>query len=226
MLTEGININITLLFAVDRYRAVANAYLSALEKRLATGQPIDRLASVASVFVSRIDTLVDDMLQKKIATAGSDAGQLRGLLGKAAVANTKITYQVFKELFSGPRWDALKAQGARSQRPLWGSTGTKNPAYSDLLYVDSLIGPHTVNTVPPKTWTAVLDHSNPRLTIEEDINGAKATLDALRKAGIDITQVTDKLERDGVAAFKKSFDDLSRSLEEKKAEFAGMSQGR
>lgn len=221
-LSEGININITLLFAVDRYRAVANAYLAALEKRVAAGQPIDQIKSVASVFVSRIDTLVDDKLQKKIASDGSDAARLRGLLGKVAVANTKITYRVFKEVFNGPRWEALKAKGAHLQRPLWGSSGTKNPAYSDLLYVDNLIGPHTVNTVPPKTWEAILDHGNPRLTIEENLDGARATLDALRKAGIDLTKVTDTLEQDGVAAFKKSFDDLAHSLEEKKAEFASM----
>lgn len=226
MLSEGININITLLFAVDRYRAVANAYLAALEKRLAAGKPIDQVASVASVFVSRIDTMVDDMLQKKIAAGGADAGTLRGLLGKVAVANTKITYQVFKEIFSGPRWEALKAKGAHLQRPLWGSTGTKNPAYSDLLYVDNLIGPHTVNTVPPKTWEAILDHGQPRPTVEENLDAARATLDALKKAGIDLNRVTDKLEQDGVASFKKSFDDLSRSLEEKKTEFAGMAQGR
>jgi transaldolase len=226
MLSEGININITLLFAVDRYRDVANAYLAALEKRVAVGKPIDHVASVASVFVSRIDTLVDDMLQKKIAAGGANADRMRGLLGKVAVANTKITYKAFKEIFSGRRWEALAAKGARLQRPLWGSTGTKNPAYSDLLYVDTLIGPHTVNTVPPKTWEAILDHGTPRLTIEEDVAGAQAILDRLAEAGIDLTQVTDKLEQDGVAAFKKSFDDLSRSLEEKKGEFAGMAQGR
>jgi transaldolase/glucose-6-phosphate isomerase len=226
MLSEGININITLLFAVDRHRDVANAYLAALEKRVAAGKPIDHVASVASVFVSRIDTLVDDMLQKKIAAGGANADRMRGLLGKVAVANTKITYQAFKEIFSGRRWEALAAKGARLQRPLWGSTGTKNPAYSDLLYVDTLIGPHTVNTVPPKTWEAILDHGTPRLTVEEDVAGAKAILGSLAEAGIDLTQVTDKLEQDGVAAFKKSFDDLSRSLEEKKGEFAGMAQGR
>ncbi len=225
MLSEGININITLLFAVERYRAVAKAYLAALEKRVAAGKPIDHVASVASVFVSRIDTLVDDMLQKKIAAGGPNAGRLRELLGKTAVANTKITYQVFKEIFSGRRWEALRAKGASLQRPLWGSTGTKNPAYSDLLYVDTLIGPHTVNTVPPKTWEAILDHGKSHLTIEEDLDGARAVLDALSRAGIDLTQVTDRLEQDGVAAFKKSFDDLSRSLGEKKGEFAGMAQG-
>jgi transaldolase / glucose-6-phosphate isomerase len=226
MLSEGININITLLFAVDRYRDVANAYLRALEKRVAAGKPIDHVASVASVFVSRIDTLVDDMLQKKITAGGPNAERLRGLLGKVAVANTKVTYQAFKEIFSGSRWDALKARGARLQRPLWGSTGTKNPAYSDLLYVDTLIGPHTVNTVPPKTWAAILDHGAARLSIEENLAGVRRDLDTLKEAGIDLQQVTDKLEDDGVAVFKKSFDDLSHSLGEKKAEFAGMAQGR
>jgi transaldolase len=226
MLGEGININITLLFAVDRYRAVAHAYVAALEQRLKAGKPIDHVASVASVFVSRIDTLVDGELQKKIDAGGPGAGRLRGLLGKAAVANTKVTYEAFKEIFGGPRWEALKAKGARLQRPLWGSTGTKNPAYSDLLYVDTLIGPHTVNTVPPKTWAAMLDHGTPRLTIEEDLDGARGILGTLREAGIDLVRVTDTLEQDGVAAFKKSFDDLSRHLEEKKSEFAGMAQSR
>jgi transaldolase len=226
MLSEGININITLLFGLDRYREVADAYVASLEKRLTAGKSIDHVASVASVFVSRLDTLVDEMLQTKIAAGGPDARPLRELLGKVAVANTKIIYQAFKEIFSGRRWEMLKASGAHMQRPLWGSTGTKNLAYSDLLYVDTLVGPHTVNTVPPKTWEAILDHGNPRLTIEEDITDARATLDALREAGIDLKQVTEKLERDGVAAFKKSFDDLSRSLEEKKGEFAGKAQGR
>ena len=226
MLSEGININITLLFAVERYRAVATAYLAALERRVKEGKPIDHVASVASVFVSRIDTLVDQELQRKIDAGGPEADRLRSLLGKVAVANSRMTYQAFKETFSGPRWEALRSKGARLQRPLWGSTGTKNPAYSDLLYVDTLIGPHTINTVPPQTWEAILDHGRPRLTIEEDLDGARATLSALRSAGIDLTQVTDKLEQDGVAAFKKSFDDLSRSLEQKRPTFAGMAQVR
>jgi transaldolase len=226
MLSEGININITLLFAVERYRAVATAYLTALERRVKEGKPIDHVASVASVFVSRIDTLVDQELQRKIDAGGPEADRLRSLLGKVAVANTRMTYQAFKETFRGPRWEALRSKGARIQRPLWGSTGTKNPAYSDLLYVDTLIGPHTINTVPPQTWEAILDHGHPRLTIEEDLDGARATLSGLRNAGIDLTQVTDKLEQDGVAAFKKSFDDLSRSLEQKRSTFAGMAQVR
>jgi transaldolase/glucose-6-phosphate isomerase len=226
MLSEGININITLLFAVGRYRDVTRAYLSALEKRVKEGKPVDHVASVASVFVSRIDTLVDQELQKKIDAGAAGTDRLRSLLGKVAVANARMTYQAFKEAFSGTRWEALKAKGAALQRPLWGSTGTKNPAYSDLLYVDTLIGPHTVNTVPPKTWEAILDHGQPRLTIEEDLDRARATLRDLQEAGIDLTHVTDKLEQDGVAAFKKSFDDLCRSLEQKKAAFSGTVQKR
>jgi transaldolase/glucose-6-phosphate isomerase len=226
MLSEGININITLLFAVERYRDVTRAYLSALEKRAKEGKPIDHVASVASVFVSRIDTLVDQELQKKIDAGAAGTDRLRSLLGKVAVANTRMTYQAFKEAFSGTRWEALRAKGAALQRPLWGSTGTKNPAYSDLLYVDSLIGPHTVNTVPPRTWEAILDHGRPRLTIEEDLDRARATLRDLQEAGIDLTYVTDKLEQDGVASFKKSFDDLCRSLEQKKAAFSGTVQKR
>ncbi|MEK7248892.1 MAG: transaldolase, partial [Bacteroidota bacterium] len=146
-ISEGMNINVTLIFSVERYREVANAYISGLERRAKAGQPIAHVASVASVFVSRIDTLVDELLAKKNDTSPKGAS-VKGLMGKAAVANTKFIYQAFKEIFASSRWDALKAKGATVQRPLWGSTGTKNPAYSDLLYVDTLIGPHTVNTVP------------------------------------------------------------------------------
>jgi transaldolase / glucose-6-phosphate isomerase len=227
MLYEGININVTLIFSGERYRDVANAYLAALEKRLAEGKPIDHIASVASVFVSRIDTLVDEQLQKKIDTGEGEAGHLAGLAGKAAVANTKIIYQIFKELFESPRMGALNARGGRVQRPLWGSTGTKNPAYSDLLYVENLIGPHTVNTVPPKTWAAILDHAHPRPTIETNLDDARRTLDELRKAGIDMAWIMHKLEEDGVASFMKSYDDLSRNLQEKKADLvSNMAQGR
>ena len=211
MLYEGININITLIFSVDRYRSVALAYLAALEKRAGEEKPIDRIASVASVFVSRIDTLVDDML-KQVPANKSDAFR-----GKAAVANTKMVYQAFKELFLSERFASLAAKGAQVQRPLWGSTGTKNPAYNDLLYVDSLIGSNTVNTVPPQTYIAILDHAIPRPTIEEGVDDARQLLENLKTVGIDMRWVTKKLEEDGVASFEKSFDGLSRFLEEKRA---------
>jgi transaldolase len=205
---DGININITLIFAVERYRAVADAFLAGLEDRASSGQPLNQVASVASVFVSRIDTLVDDMLEKK--------GMQSPLRGKCAVANTKIIYQAFREIFGSARFKALQRKGGTIQRPLWGSTGTKNPSYSDLLYVETLIGPHTVNTVPPTTFDAILDHLSPGLTIEGDLDGARAILRDLGAAGIDIRQVTDKLEADGVAAFAKSFDGLNRYLEAKR----------
>jgi transaldolase len=219
---EGMNINVTLIFSVERYREVAEAYLAGLEKRLLSGEPINTLASVASVFVSRIDTLVDDLLNKKIvASDPAEAGRLRGLLGKSAVANTKMVYQAFKEVFDSRRFRVLEEKGAALQRPLWGSTGTKNPAYSDLMYVDTLIGLHTVNTAPPATYAAILDHSRPTLSIESDLDGAKAVLGNLANAGIDMRWVTQKLEEDGVAAFQKSFDGLSKSLEAKRKEFSG-----
>ncbi len=205
---DGVNINVTLIFSVERYREVAVAYLSGLEDRLSAGKPLDHIASVASVFVSRIDTLVDELLTKK--GAGSP------LLGKCAVANTKMVYQAFREIFGSARFKSLQGKGGTIQRPLWGSTGTKNPSYSDLLYVETLVGPHTVNTVPPATYDAILDHLSPALTLERDIDGARAILRDLGAAGIDIRQVTDKLEADGVAAFEKSFDGLYRNLEAKR----------
>ncbi len=215
-ISEGMNINVTLIFSVERYREVANAYISGLERRAKAGQPIAHVASVASVFVSRIDTLVDELLAKK-----NDAS-VKGLMGKAAVANTKFVYQAFKEIFYTPRFEALKSKGATVQRPLWGSTGTKNPAYSDLLYVETLIAPHTVNTVPPATYTAILDHGKPTLTAEKDLDGAKKVLSDLAVAGIDMKWVMKKLEDDGVASFEKSFDGLYKNLLDKRDAFASV----
>jgi len=212
-ISEGININVTLIFSVDRYKEVAKAYISGLEKRMKAGKPIDHVASVASVFVSRIDTLVDKMLTEK------KDQKLAALKGKAAIANTKMIYQAFKEAFGAGRFDALKSKGARVQRPLWGSTGTKDPAYSDVLYVETLIGPHTVNTVPPATYTAILDHAKVELTVEKNIDQEKTALRELAAAGIDMKAVTQKLEDDGVASFEKSFDGLYANLEEKRDQF-------
>jgi transaldolase len=222
-ISEGMNINVTLIFAVQRYREVADAYLKGLERRLQSGKPVDHVASVASVFVSRIDTLVDSMLEKNIA-ASSDAGARKsreGLYGKAAIANTKMIYQAFKEIFGTKRFAALKEKGASVQRPLWGSTGTKNAAYSDLLYVETLVGLHTVNTVPPQTYKAILDHGKPALSVESDLEGAKKALRDLKEIGIDMDAVTRQLEEDGVASFEKSFDGLYNNLDEKRGEFAG-----
>lgn len=214
MICEGMNINVTLIFSVPRYREVADAYIAGLERRARDGKPLDHVASVASVFVSRIDTLVDDLLAKK------DHAKFTGLMGKAAVANTKMVYQAFKEIFGSPRFEVLKAKGAVVQRPLWGSTGTKNPAYNDLLYVDTLIGPHTVNTVPPSTYVAILDHGKPAETVESDLDGARKVLSDVAAAGIDMKWVLQKLEDDGVAAFEKSFDGLYKNLVEKRQQFA------
>jgi transaldolase len=215
---EGYNINITLIFSLQRYREVAEAYIAGLEQRVREGKPVTGIASVASIFVSRIDTLVDDLLGKKIAEAKdpATASSLKGLLGKVAVANTKLVYQAFKEIFHGPRFAALLAKGARVQRPLWASTGTKNPAYSSLLYVETLVGPETVNTVPPATYAAILGTLRPVATVEAGIGEANAVLRNLASAGIDIGAVMNRLEADGVAAFEKSFDGLNRFLEQKK----------
>lgn len=215
-LSEGININVTLIFSVDRYRAVAKAFLAGLEKRMKAGLPLAGVASVASVFVSRIDTLVDDLLAKK----GDPI--LKPVMGKAAVANTKFVYRAFKDIFTSKHWKVLAAKGAAVQRPLWGSTGTKNPAYSDLLYVDTLVGRHTVNTVPPATYAAILDHGTAGLTVENDMEGALDALLDVARAGIDMRWVLQKLEDDGVAAFEKSFDGLYKNLQEKRDTFAGV----
>lgn len=209
-ISEGININVTLIFSIERYREVANAYIAGLERRVKAGQPLAGIASVASVFVSRVDTLVDEQLQKK------NDPSLKSLMGKVAVANTKFIYQAFKEIFNTPRFDTLKAKGATVQRPLWGSTGTKNPAYSDLLYVETLVGPHTVNTVPPATYAAILDHAKPAITVEADLDAAKSTLQSAAAAGIDLNWVMKKLEDDGVASFEKSFDGLYKNLLDKR----------
>jgi len=220
-ISEGINVNVTLIFSVERYKEVAEAYLRGLERRLASRASLDRVASVASIFVSRIDTLVDDLIREKM-SAGTGPGveKLGTLKGKAAVANTKLVYAVFKEIFTSGRFASLRARGAAVQRPLWGSTSTKNPAYPDLIYVDSLIGPETVNTVPPQTYTAILDHGTAAVTIEQDLPGARALLASLGESGIDTSWVMKKLEEDGVSAFAKSFDGLAKNLEAKKRSFS------
>ena len=211
-LADGVNINITLLFSIESYEQVAEAYLRALEQRVQGGKPVDHVASVASFFVSRVDTVVDAQLQQKI-----EAGQteLQDLLGKAAIANAKLAYQSFKRIFAGRRWEALAAQGAMLQRPLWGSTSTKNPAYRDVLYVEELIGPDTVNTLPPATIEAFRDHGKVELTLEKDVEGARETFDQLAAAGIDLDAVTLKLQQDGVRLFAESFDQLRAAVEAK-----------
>ena len=212
-IAKGINVNVTLMFSVEHYEAAANAYLDGLERRAASDQPIDRIASVASVFVSRIDTAVDKILEDKIANG---ATQLRALLGKTGVAGLKITYQRFKRLFQDERFAKLAARGAHPQRPLWASTGTKNPAYSDLLYVENVVARDTVNTVPPATLDALCDHGVVRPdSIEEDLPGAQATLEALAQAQISLFDVTQKLQEDGVKLFADSYNALLKAIEDK-----------
>lgn len=215
LLSEAINVNITLLFSLRNYEQVMWAYIEALEARAAAGQPIDRIASVASFFVSRVDTLVDKLLDDKIA-AGGDETTLRALQGKVAVANAKVAYENFQRNFGGDRFRVLAAKGARVQRPLWASTGTKNKAYSDVLYVDSLIGPDTVNTLPPATLDAFLDHGTIARTVDEGVEEAHRVLDGLAAAGIDIDAVTKQLENEGVASFARSFEDLLAGVEAKR----------
>lgn len=210
MISEGRNINVTLIFSVERYAAVIDAYLSGLETLVAAGGELGAVQSVASFFVSRVDTEVD----RRIDRLGGDA---KALAGKAAVAQAKAAYELFGEQFSGPRWEALAARGAHRQRPLWASTSTKNPAYDDLLYVNGLIGPHTVNTMPDATLKAFADHGTIAPTVDADVEGAHAELDALSRAGVDMADVAGKLEEEGVASFAKSFEDLMASLERKAA---------
>ncbi|PYS78066.1 MAG: transaldolase, partial [Acidobacteria bacterium] len=215
---RGININVTMIFSIENYEQVAEAFIKGLERRAAEGKPVDHIASVASFFVSRVDTAIDKDLEYKVRHAESpeEKTRLEGLLGKAAVANAKLAYRKFKEIFHGPRFAELKSKGAQVQRCLWASTGTKNPNYSDVLYVDNLIGPETVNTVPPATYTAIRDHGQVALTLEEGIAECRALFDQLRDVGIDIKAVTEKLQKDGLDAFVTSFDTLAESIESKR----------
>jgi transaldolase len=204
LIAEGINVNVTLLFSVERYVSVAEAYLRGLERRRAKGLPIDRIASVASFFVSRLDTALDPVL-----------AQQPELQGQIANANAKLAYQEYLEIFGGQHFAALREQGARPQRLLWASTSTKNPAYPDLLYVDNLIGPDTVNTLPPATYDAFRDHGTVARTLDQEVESALAHLAALRELGIDLSAVTDQLEIDGINAFIQSFATLLAAIEAK-----------
>jgi len=210
LIGEGININVTLLFAQDVYEKVAEAYVAGLEDLAARGGNLKKMASVASFFISRIDTLIDSMLGDKL-KATSDAGQqalLKSLLGKVAIANGKLTYQSYERIFSGPRWQALASKGAQTQRVLWASTSTKNPNYRDVIYVEELIGPDTVNTMPPATIDAFRDHGLLRNALAEDLPGAAKVMQDLARAGISMKEVTDKLTNDGVKLFADAFDKL------------------
>jgi transaldolase len=201
MLFEGVNINITLLFSIESYEAVAEAYVRALERRVADGLPIDRIASVASFFLSRIDVLVDEKL-----------GDAKHLKGKAAVANAKLAYQSFNRLLAGDRWKRLAAKGARPQRMLWASTSTKNPDYDDLMYVEPLIGPMTINTMPRKTIEAFLDHGEVADTVEKDVDNAGKVMAEVEQAGISFARVTRQLEDEGIQKFIEPYDKLIARL--------------
>jgi len=213
-IAEGINVNVTLIFALDRYRAVMDAYLAGLEERAAAGRPMDRIASVASFFVSRVDTKVDGRLAEIIDRGSVRAERAQRLQGKAAIANARIAYATYQEVFGAPRFQVLKAQGARIQRPLWASTSTKNPSYRDVIYVEELVGPDTVNTMPPQTVKAFLDHGQVRPgSLMEDVAGAQQTLASLEALGISMAAVTDALEREGVKSFADAYTALLDAVE-------------
>jgi transaldolase len=210
MIAEGRSINVTLIFSLDRYGNVMESYLSGLERFAADpGADLSAVASVASFFISRVDSEVD----RRLEAIGSE--EALALRGKAAVSQAKLAYQLFTDMFSGPRWEALAARGARVQRPLWASTSTKNPAYPDTLYVDELIGPHSVNTLPDNTLAAFAEHGTLARTIDADVDGARAIWAGLADVGVDMDDVADQLEREGVSSFQKSFDELITALEGK-----------
>lgn len=215
LITEGINVNVTLLFGMPRYQQVVDAYLAGLEARAALGQPLQRVASVASFFLSRIDAMVDPLLENLAAQGGQDADRARQVRGLVAIASAKLAYQVYKEIYASDRFQKLAAQGARSQRLLWASTGTKNPDYSDVKYIDALIGMDTVNTAPLETINAYRDHGDPKPRLDENIQEAAWVLDQLGKMGIRIVQMTQRLEDDGVERFNLPFDKLMANLTER-----------
>ena len=206
MIAEGANINVTLIFSVERYAKVVEAFVAGLERFRADGGDVSSVHSVASFFVSRVDTKVDAQLEKEAAEADADASRrLRSLMGRAAIANSKLAYAMFGQLHSGARWDALRDAGAHVQRCLWASTSTKNPRYRDTMYVEELIGPATVNTMPVQTFEAFREHGRVAPTLQQDVDGARRLLDELAIAGVDLAEVTQQLEDEGVAGFAKSF---------------------
>jgi transaldolase len=217
LIGEGINVNITLLFGLPRYREVAEAYLSGLEELAASGRPISRVASVASFFLSRIDVLIDPMLGKLSTGAGSPAAIAKGLQGKIAIASAKAAYQIHQEIFNRERFLILAQKGARTQRLLWASTGTKNPDYSDVMYIEPLIGRETINTLPVETLEAYRDHGLPALRLGEGLPEANRVLESLRQTGIDLDAMTQRLEDEGVAKFIKAYDQLMAVLNEKRS---------
>ncbi len=218
LITAGINVNATLLFSVERYVEVAGAYIRGIRRRYESGAAIDRIASVASFFVSRVDAAVDKLLTDRSAKAnGQEQATLDSLAGKVAIANAKTAYLEYQRLFSEASFGELHKAGALKQRLLWASTGSKNPRYSDVLYVESLIGPHTVNTVPPATYEAFKDHGKAEATLLQNIDGALVIMKQLAESGIDMEAITRRLEEEGVAAFAKAYNELLATIGEKSA---------
>ena len=215
LLSEGLNVNITLLFSLSGYERVMEAYLRGMERRAEAGQPLERVASVASFFVSRVDTAVDAELEKIVKEGGANAEKAKGVMGRAAIDNAKMAYLRFTQVFSGERWERLKARGARVQRPLWASTSTKNPAYRDVTYIEELIGPDTVNTIPLATIEAFADHGETRRTVDTDLDRARGELATLKELGIDLDAVTEKLQVEGVEKFAKAFNQMIQAVGEK-----------
>jgi transaldolase len=217
LIGAGVNVNVTLIFGLENYKTVADAYLAGLEKLLRSGpsvkggHPVNRVASVASFFVSRVDSAVDKALEEK---------NTKELQGKIAIANSKVAYAEFKKIFSGPRWEELEKKGARVQRVLWASTSAKNPEYPDTLYVDELIGPQTANTLPPATVDSFIDHGKAAETLTLGVDEAQRQIEKLKPLGIDLKAITQKLQDDGVIAFARPFDALMQSLAEKKGRLA------
>ncbi|MGB6677070.1 MAG: transaldolase [Terriglobales bacterium] len=215
LISEGINVNVTLLFSQEVYKKVAEAYIAGLEQLAARGGDVSKMASVASFFISRIDVSVDAIVEGRLKTSKDprEQEQLKSLLGKVAIANGKETYVSYQKISSGDRWKALAAKGAQTQRVLWASTSTKNPNYSDVLYVEELIGPDTVNTIPPVTFNAFRDHGHPRASLTENVEAANRTMETVAKLGISMKEVTDKLTDDGVRLFAEAFDKLLQAVE-------------
>src|SRR5574341_1116584 len=215
LIGEGINVNVTLLFSQQAYEQVAEAYIAGLEQLASGGGDVSRIASVASFFISRIDTAIDALLTDRLKTStnASELPLLRSIMGRVAIANAKVTYQRYKQRFSGERWQKLAHKGAQPQRLLWASTSSKNPQYRDVIYVEELVGRDTVNTVPPATLDAFRDHGVPRASLEEDVKGAQDTMWTLGQVGISMKEVTDKLLDDGVTLFAEAFDKLLKAVD-------------
>jgi transaldolase/transaldolase/glucose-6-phosphate isomerase len=218
LISEDINVNVTLLFGLDRYRKVAEAYVAGLEKRARAGKPLNNVASVASFFLSRIDSMIDPLLEEKIKAGKEKNAVASKLLGKAAIASARAAYQIYKDIFGSKRFKVLEAKGAKPQRLLWASTGTKNEAYSDVKYVKALIGPDTINTVPMQTLDAFRDHGKPSSRLEKKMDKAQFVLQQLNEMGIDLKSITQKLEKEGIEKFVKSFDQLLHAIDQKRLE--------